>query len=161
MIGQAEAMIRGPYSKEEMDAIYDLRWRVLCEPYGEPRGTETDHLDEPETRTVIHKAALAEDGIISTGRIHEEQGERGLWIVRFMATDPSKEGRGLGAQVLGSLEHEARHRGATAAELNANELAIGFYRALGYSAICPARPRFGMTQTRMRRELTTDYSEVA
>lgn len=160
-MSETETIIRGPYSREEMDGIYDLRWRVLREPYGEPRGSETDHLDEPETRSVIHKAALVEDKVVSAGRIHEEIGERGLWIVRYMATDPTYRGSGLGAQVLGSLEHEARQRGAAVAELNANEAAVDFYRILGYSAICPAMTRFGIPHTHMRKQLTIDYSEVA
>ena len=39
-------ILRSPKSPEEWDAYFDLRWRILREPWGQPRGSEHDSIDD-------------------------------------------------------------------------------------------------------------------
>jgi predicted GNAT family N-acyltransferase len=77
--------------------------------------------------------------------------EEGLWIVRFVATDPEYEGRGLAKIVVSMLHREAQANGAKTAELESVAGIENFYKSLGYSAIGPGRKDFKVDHIRMRR----------
>jgi len=39
-------ILRSPKSPDEWDAYFHLRWRILREPWGKPRGSERDSVDD-------------------------------------------------------------------------------------------------------------------
>ena len=111
-------------------AYYELRWRVLRMPWGQPSGSERDELDDAAT----HVAGFDEvKRLVCVGRLHAV--ETGVGQVRYMAVEESLRGLGLGQAVLDELERLAKRQGISVIVLDARESAVGFYRRNGYEAV--------------------------
>jgi ribosomal protein S18 acetylase RimI-like enzyme len=138
-----------PTTTYERDRYFDLRWRVLREPWQQPRGSERDDREDGS----IHLMIRATNGdALAVGRLHLNSPVEAQ--VRFMAVDPRWQGRGLGSTVLRELERRARAAGATSVVLNAREPAQRFYDRHGYRVEGPADTLFsGMVHVRMRKQL--------
>ena len=122
--------IRSPKSESEFEAYYELRWRVLRMPWGQPSGSERDELDAAAT----HVAGFDEvKRLVCVGRLHAV--ETGVGQVRYMAVEESLRGLGLGQAVLDELERLAKRQGISVIVLDARESAVGFYRRNGYEAV--------------------------
>jgi ribosomal protein S18 acetylase RimI-like enzyme len=132
------ARLAAPVAAAEWDAYFDLRWRVLRAPWGQPRGSERDG----EEARADHLAAFAADGrVLGVGRVQAEAD--GSARVRFMATDAAARGQGVGASILRGLEAIARAHGVSRIVLDARESALGFYLRLGYRILGPGHTLFG------------------
>jgi GNAT superfamily N-acetyltransferase len=59
----------------------------------------------------------------------------GAWRLRGMAVDPSRQGTGVGAAVLGSAVGAAEEAGAPLLWANARSTAIGFYERHGWRVV--------------------------
>ena len=122
--------IRSPKSESEFVAYYELRWRVLRMPWGQPSGSERDELDAAAT----HVAGFDEvKRLVCVGRLHAV--ETGVGQFRYMAVEESLRGLGLGQAVLDKLERLAKRQGISVIVLDARESAVGFYRRNGYEAV--------------------------
>lgn len=119
--------VREPRSEHEFARYYDLRWRVLREPWTGQRETAKDEHES----NAFHVIAV-EDGehIVGIGRLHFNSSEEAQ--ARYMAVEAGYTGRGIGSLVLDALEAHARKCGATRMVLNARESAIAFYAHHGY-----------------------------
>ena len=128
---------------------FDLRWRVLREPWDQPRGSERDDLDA----TAFHLVMRTPEGKpVAIGRLHLNSPEEAQ--VRFMAVDPLWRNRGLGGRILRGLEEEARARRVARIVLNAREDASEFYLANGYQLEGPGETLFDKVRhVRMRKNL--------
>ena len=128
---------------------FDLRWRVLREPWNQPRGSERDDLDATAFHLVIR---TPEGKPVAIGRLHLNSPAEAQ--VRFMAVDPLWRNRGLGGRILRGLEDEARARRVERVVLNAREDASGFYLAHGYQVEGPGETLFDKVRhVRMRKDL--------
>jgi predicted GNAT family N-acyltransferase len=119
--------LRPPQSPSDWDAYYDLRWRILRAPWGQPRGSERDSVEESAYHLMISDKSEA---AIACGRFHFNSPTEAQ--VRFMAVREDKRGVGLGSAILRALEAEARRQGARQIVLNARQEAIPFYQGHGY-----------------------------
>lgn len=141
--------IRAPASAPEWAAYYDLRWRILRAPWGQPRGSERDEAESE----AIHRACFEPEGLPrAVGRLHFNGPDEAQ--VRFMAVDPAWRGRGWGGKILRELEQEARRRGACRIVLNARAEAARFYGRHGYREVGPAPALFGIPHLRMQKLIT-------
>ena len=132
---------RSPASPAEWDAYFDLRWRLLRHPWGQPRGSERDSLDE----SAFHLLVLDDRGrALACGRLHLNSPAEAQ--VRYMAVDENVQGRGYGSAILAGLEAEAARLQVSEIVLNARDKAIEFYRSHGYVAIGEAETLFGAVQ---------------
>jgi len=122
----ASVALREPQANE-MERYYDLRWRVLREPWSQQRGQERD---QHETNA-IHLGAWVDDRLVGVGRLHFIDSQTAQ--IRYMAVEPELQGQGIGGRVLRELEERARERGAQRIVLNARDHAVSFYRQHGYS----------------------------
>ncbi|MGH9523873.1 MAG: GNAT family N-acetyltransferase, partial [Terriglobales bacterium] len=104
--------VREPRSAAEMDAYYDLRWRVLREPWQKTRGEERDE-HEPEA---IHLGAWCRDRLVGVGRAHFV--DSGTAQVRYMAVEEDWRGTGIGSEILRELEQRVCSSGAHRIVLN-------------------------------------------
>jgi ribosomal protein S18 acetylase RimI-like enzyme len=141
-----------PRTPDEFNRYFDLRWRVLREPFNQPRGSERDELDLPESGTE-HAVIFADSGeAVAAGRLQLNTPEEAQ--IRYMAVAEAVRGQGLGRLIVRRLEEIARSRGATYVVLNARDEAVGFYRSLGYEVVGIGPTIFGsVTHSHMIRTL--------
>lgn len=139
---------RCPATPSDWERYYDLRWRVLREPWNQPRGSERDAL---EARS-FHAAIWDGDLPVAGGRLHFNSTTEAQ--IRYMAVEPAVAGRGLGARVLEVLEAEARLHETQTIVLNSRKAAQGFYERHGYEVVGPAETMFGVIEhVRMEKRL--------
>jgi predicted GNAT family N-acyltransferase len=124
-----EIEIRSPKTKSEWENYYDLRFRVLREPWKQPRGSEKNDGDN----IGIH-LALFQFGIIKAiARL--DISEKSIGQVRFVAVETNNQGKGFGGLIMSEVEKESIARGDTQMILHAREQAVGFYLNLGYNKV--------------------------
>lgn len=118
--------LREPRSPEEFEQYYALRWRVLREPWEQPRESEKDEHEAD----AVHLTAWVEGTLAGVGRLHFNSPTEAQ--IRYMAVEENYRNRGMGAEILRELENRARQRGARAIVLNARDRAVHFYQKNGY-----------------------------
>jgi predicted GNAT family N-acyltransferase len=113
---------------EAEEALAAIRRRVFIEEQHVPESLEWDGLDAD----AIHLLACTDDGsAIGCARILPDG-----WIGR-MSVLPEYRGQGAGTELLRTAVQQLRLRGDKCAQLSAQEHAIPFYAAHGFS-ICSA-----------------------
>jgi len=144
-----QAFIIEPGTAGQLRDYYDLRWRVLRQPHGQPRGSEKDGLEEMS----IHLMAYYGPNMpAAAGRAHFNSADEAQ--IRFMAVDPCCRNSGIGSSLLSGLEKRVKIRGARHIILNSRESAIGFYQKNGYIIVGDAGTLFGnIKHVRMKKDL--------
>ncbi|MEH6650074.1 MAG: GNAT family N-acetyltransferase [Motiliproteus sp.] len=113
------------------DAIQLIRTQVFVQEQSVPEALEYDDRDP----LCCHVLALEGDRAIATGRLDlEKDGKIGR--VSVLA---EQRGKGVGEQVMQSLQRIARRAGLKQVRLNAQVSALPFYLRLGYQ---PCGERF-------------------
>ena len=140
--------ISEPKTEKEFERYYDLRWRILRQPWNQPKGSEKDELDVQSIHITVY-----EDGtLVGIGRAHYNSPEEAQ--IRYMAVENGQQGRGIGGLVLGELENKMFEKGVNVIVLNARESAIPFYQKHGYITMGDAPTMFGVIHhKKMRKEL--------
>jgi len=127
-----------PQSKEDFEKYYHLRWRILREPWNQPKGCEKDELEDG----AFHIMVCENDGtVVGVGRVHFNSEDE--CQIRYMAVEGNYRRRGIGEIVLNKLEEAAKSGGAGQIVLNARETAVAFYEKAGYEVTEPAHTLFG------------------
>jgi GNAT superfamily N-acetyltransferase len=127
-------------------ALHELRRRVLRR--NNPESLVTDNRDVDVTS--LHFGGY-HDGVLvvsasfyfSTAPIYSEFV---TYQLRYMATDFPVQGRGFGARVLAFAEGELRQRGIEQMWANARDTALGFYLAIGWTAVAGSEHLSAETQ---------------
>jgi predicted GNAT family N-acyltransferase len=132
-------ILQSPKSPSEWDAYFNLRWRILRQPWGQPRGSERDSVDDSAFHLLLLDPARK---ALACGRLHFNTLAEAQ--VRFMAVNENARGRGYGRRILQGLEAEARRRGARKIVLNARDNVTEFYAKHGYEVIGEAETLFGV-----------------
>ena len=139
-----------PRTPQDWESYFDLRWRVLREPWRLPHGSESDDFDVESFHLLVRDSIGT---AVAVGRLHLNSPSEAQ--VRYMAVDEAWRGGGLGSRILAGLEDQARSRGVTGIVLNPRENAVNFYRGHGYEVEGPAETLFGQVcHFRMRKLLT-------
>ncbi|MES2389812.1 MAG: GNAT family N-acetyltransferase [Bacteroidota bacterium] len=144
-----EVTVKSPETEEVFRDSLKLRYKVLREPLGQPRGSEEDSLD----LVAIHAVALNPEGkVVGTGRIHSNSGRQAQ--IRLMAVEPELQGKGIGKQLLDFLEGKGKQMGAKYVRVHARESAKAFYAANGYNDVSEGKTLFDTVKhTWMRKEI--------
>ena len=125
--------IRAPATEEEFAQVWELRYKILREPWQQSRGSERS----PEDDTQTHLAAFEDDKtVIATARL-DDLGN-GLAQIRCVAVSPVCQGRGVGSGLMRAMELLAWDKGFTELTLHARPNAVLFYTNLGFSFISPS-----------------------
>lgn len=133
--------IRSPQSEKEWEDYYDLRYRILREPLGKPRGSERNALDE----TGVHLALYDENSTLQAiARL--DVAEPGIAQVRFVATEENARGKGYGRKIMEAVEQASIDRGDHKLILHARDYAVDFYLRLDYTLIEKSHLLFGVLQ---------------
>ncbi len=129
--------IRSPVTDEEFNQYYDLRWKVLREPWQQPKGSEKDELEDQ----AVHMAAIEDGKVIGVGRAHFNSSEEAQ--IRFMAVNPGYQKKGIGKKIYDALEIEAKKKGAKSIIANARKSATDFYLKNGFKIDGDSHTLFG------------------
>jgi predicted GNAT family acetyltransferase len=126
-----------PETAEDFKQYYDLRWRILREPWQQPRGSEQDELESASW----HRMACAEGRIpVGVARLHLNSPEQAQ--IRYMAVETTHREKGIGTALVRSLENQALCSGAQEILLHARDETLGFYTQLGYQILGPSHTLF-------------------
>lgn len=118
-----------PETPDDYRKYYELRWKILREPWKQPRGSERDTLDDSSTHLMV---VDANDSALGVGRLHFNSIREAQ--IRYMAIDTRHQRKGIGSRLLNALEEHARELGAVRIVVDARETALGFYSKNGYKA---------------------------
>ena len=133
--------IQQPSTEEEFKHYYHLRWKILRAPWGQAKGSEKDDIE----RLCFHVMALTSDNIaIGVARL-QYKGETEAQI-RYMAVDKLFEHKGLGRELVATMERQAQKTSHTNIILDARESAIGFYQKTGYELVGKSYLLFDLIQ---------------
>jgi predicted GNAT family N-acyltransferase len=140
--------IKEPKTKVEFEHYYDLRWRILRQPWNQLRGSEKD---EKENES-IHIIVVHNNQIIGCGRGHFNSPTEAQ--IRYMAVEESYHGKGVGTKILKALERKLIEKGARTIILNARENALKFYKKHNYKTLGKGYALFDVIKHfKMRKEI--------
>lgn len=135
-------IIQSPTTRDEFKAYYDLRYRVLREPWGQPRGTEKDDY-EPISQ---HFMAVREDTREVVGVVKLFEKEAGVGWFSHLAVAPAYQKKGIGKMLVAHVEEEARKRGFRVLGCFARLNTTDYFEKLGYRIAGLPTHYFGTTQ---------------
>jgi GNAT superfamily N-acetyltransferase len=121
-------LIKSPKTKEDYKAYYALRYRILREPLGLPKGTEKDDY-EPIS---IHFMAV-NDGtgeIVGVVKLFEK--EPGVGQFSHIAVSESYQHQGIGKLLIATVEKKSRELGYHTLGTTTRLTATDFYEKCGY-----------------------------
>jgi GNAT superfamily N-acetyltransferase len=143
-----KTITRSPETEEEFKNYYHLRWKILREPWNQPKGTEKDEFE----REAFHLMVCRDSEIIGVGRLHFNSDIEAQ--IRYMAVKENYRGQGIGSLIIKELEKKAKVLGAKYIILNSRANVIRFYEKNFYQAIKKAPTLFGTIEHwRMKKDL--------
>ena len=143
--------ISEPKTKVDFKSYYDLRWQVLRKPWGQPKGSEKDDLEDKS----IHLMACAGPNVIGVARAHFNSANEAQ--IRYMAIEQHYRGKGIGSKLLAELEKRVRQKGASLITLNARKTAVGFYENYDYEIVAKSHTLYGTIEHfKMKKDLQPD-----
>lgn len=121
--------IKSPVNKEEFKRYYALRYHVLRESFGYPRGTEKDDY-EPISR---HFMAVDDQTgeIVGVVKIFEK--EPGIGQFSHMAVSENHQREGIGRMLMQAVEQAAREHGYRTLGIMTRVNATSFYEKFGFT----------------------------
>ncbi|WP_411361083.1 YiiD C-terminal domain-containing protein [Pseudidiomarina sp. YC-516-91] len=144
-----------PQTEQQWRTYYDLRYRVLREPFQRPRGSEQDEYDQVGLhRMVVNDAGSA----VAVGRLHFNSPDEGQ--IRFMASAPEHRGEGHGVAIVYALEQLARQEGASHIVINSRDNTLGFYQKCGYEVVEEADTVTHPGAEHQLRKTLTEYNRI-
>ena len=108
--------------------------------------------DDLEDRSYHFMAITSSNEIVACGRLHMNNSEEAQ--IRYMGVSFNVRRMGIGTSIVEKLEEKARSLGATYVALNARNVALNFYKSLGYIEIEPYESDIKIPHTRMEKILT-------
>ncbi|MDH5777314.1 MAG: GNAT family N-acetyltransferase [Gammaproteobacteria bacterium] len=130
--------ITEPFSYDQFQQYYDLRWRILRAPWKQPRGTEKDQREDDSYHVMVIDT---DQTVIGVGRLHLNSPEQAQ--IRFMAVETQLQRQGIGKMLLFALEKKAREWGASEIIFDARANIAGFYKRYGYVTLGQGHTLFG------------------
>lgn len=121
-------VLKTPKTKEEFAAYYCLRYHVLREPWGQPRGTEKDDYEPISQHFMAVDDQTGE--VVGTARLMEK--EPGAGQLSLMAVLPARQGEGIGRILMNRVEEAAREQGFKTLGIFTLLMSTGFYEKCGF-----------------------------
>lgn len=123
-------VISQPDTENEYKQYYHLRWKILRAPWHQPEGSEIDDIEE----ICLHLMAVNDNKkVIAVARLQFNSDSEAQ--IRYMAVAGEYERKGIGRELVNTLEQHAQDSSSKKIILHAREPAIGFYQKLGYRVI--------------------------
>jgi len=121
--------ITSPQTREEFKAYYDLRYKILREPWGLQRGTEKDDF-EPISQ---HYMAIDDQNGLIVGVIKLMEKESGVGWFSHLAVRENYQKKGIGKLLLGHVEVEAKRKGFLVLGCYARLNTTDYFEKAGYA----------------------------
>lgn len=134
-------VIKTPKSREEFKAYYALRYKVLREPWGHPKGTEKDDY-EPISE---HFMAVDEKTAEILGVIKLFEKAPGVGQVSHLAVATEYQHKGIGKFLIETVEKCAYERGFTTLGAMTRSTATAYFEKYGYHVAGVSTPHLGTT----------------
>jgi N-acetylglutamate synthase-like GNAT family acetyltransferase len=132
--------IKTPKTRDDFKAYYALRYKVLQEPWGHPKGSEKDDY-EPISD---HFMAINENNeVIGVVKLYEK--EEGVGHVSHLAVAPEYQHQGIGHLLLETIEQRARDRGFKTIGTMARLTATAYFEQAGFRVTGIPTPHIGTT----------------
>ena len=147
MMDQIE--IRSPKTEAEWKKYDDFRWEVLRKPLKMSHIPLKDNLEDSSYHFM---AITISKKILACGRVHMNNELEAQ--IRYMGVSDSVRRMGVGTSMVDKLEDKAKTLGAKYVTLNARNIALDFYKSLGYIEIEPYESDIKIPHTRMEKILT-------
>jgi N-acetylglutamate synthase-like GNAT family acetyltransferase len=135
-------VIKSPKTREEFKAYYALRYKVLREPWGQPKGTEKDDY-EPISQ---HFMAVDDQTGEVVGAVKLIEKEPGVGQFSQMAVLPTRQRQGIGRIMMDKIQAVAREQGYKTLGIMTHLNTTGFYEKYGYTVRGIPTHLFGTTQ---------------
>jgi N-acetylglutamate synthase-like GNAT family acetyltransferase len=135
-------VIKSPQTKEEFKTYYSLRYRVLREPLGQPRGTEKDDYEPIST----HYMAVDDETNEILGVVKLFEKSPGVAQFSHIAVADSTQKKGVGRMMVDFVEQKARQQGYKKMGTLTRLTATGFYERCGYKPMGITGVLFGKLQ---------------
>ena len=142
--------IRSPKTEAEWKKYDDFRWEILRKPLNIPHIPLKDDLEDSSYHLMA--VTLAND-ILACGRLHMNNDDEAQ--IRYMGVSENIRRNGLGTLIVKRLEDQAELLGAKSIILNARDVALNFYKSLGYLKIEPYLSNTNIPHTKMKKRLGT------
>lgn len=124
-------VIRATETWQQAGAYY-VRIQGMARQHGITLRREFDEHDTPDTKYIV----LTDDGFpVATCRFYELTKDAAM-IGRVVVL-PEYRGKGLGKRVMSEAENWLAELGNTLAVVESRDVAVGFYRSLGYAVTDP------------------------
>lgn len=144
---------------EQMGEVLHLRWNVLRDPelpLNEAEVTDIYDADPATEHGALYSVQFGVN-LVSTGRIHTPVEAPETRQIRYMATQPTWRGKGLGTLLLRRMEELTLAKGAPVRpELiwaNARIAALSLYEKAGYAAVGKEFSLVGVPHVRVEKPL--------
>lgn len=133
-------MIKIAITENDLKKIFQLRYKVLREPWEQPYESAIDNLDGISVNVFIEENDLC----IACGRL-DDIGNN-VAQIRYMAVHPDFRNKKLGQKILQYLENLAKKRNFKKIVLHARENALGFYLKNNYKLVRSSHLLFNAIQ---------------
>ncbi len=130
--------IKSPVTHEDFKAYYALRYRVLREPWGHPKGTEKDDY-EPISE---HFMALNEKNEV-VGVVKWFDKADGVAHISHLAVAPEHQHKGIGGLLMQTVEERARTRGFKMLGTLVRVTATAYFEKHGFRIVGIPAPHIG------------------
>lgn len=134
--------IKVPQTRDEFKAYYDLRYKVLRAPWGQPKGTEKDDY-EPVSQ---HFMAVNDTAGEVVGVVKLFEKEPGVGWFSHLAVASNFQRQGIGNQLMQLVEKEARNRGFKLLGCFSRLNTTAYFEKAGYRIAGLPTHYFGTTQ---------------
>jgi predicted GNAT family N-acyltransferase len=141
--------IRSPKTEAEWKKYDDFRWEVLRKPLKISHIPLKDNLEDSSYHFM---AITISKKILACGRVHMNNEYEAQ--IRYMGVSDDIRRMGVGTSMVNKLEDKAKTLGAKYVTLNARNIALDFYKSLGYIEIEPYQSDIKIPHTRMEKILT-------
>ncbi|MHA1146073.1 MAG: GNAT family N-acetyltransferase [Candidatus Helarchaeota archaeon] len=129
-------IIRQPRIRQEIEEMNDLVWKVLQEPWSQPKKKIEADPDKPYHDFI----AILNDVVIGAARFCKFNDRIGM--VQFIAVEPKYQLKGVGRNMMQAIHVTARNQRLQYIVLNAMEQSMAFFECFGYKIVEESPPLF-------------------
>jgi len=132
--------IKIPKTHDDFKAYYALRYKILNEPAGHPKGTEKDDY-EPISE---HFMAVDEkQNIVGVIKLYERS--EGVGFISHLAVAVEHQRKGVGKLLIKAVEQRARERGFKTLGAMTRMTATSYFEKIGFKITGMPTPHLGTT----------------